>query len=281
MSDRGTTVGRPSPAALLQGGDTPSSAVRLTCIHHAGGAASAYAAWSKAMPDTVALYRVQLPGREGRFSEPFEECLVNAADAVAQALHRLDGNKPLVLFGHSMGAVIAFHAARRLATLGDFRLRTLVVSGCVAASRLEAQVARRGALHTLDDRALALAVAAYGGLPSFVTESPELMEALMPIFRADFRLVDTYAYRAAPPLDVPVHAFYGDRDEHADPDDVLAWGAETTAGFRSTRFEGGHFFLRERADAVHAALVRELESARQIPPMPRTDNSADGSAQLP
>ena len=91
------------------------SLVRLFCLPWAGGGASAYRAWKRAMPEAIEVCPVQLPGREDRVSEPpfrrVEPCIAALTAAIVPRLDR-----PYALFGHSMGAILAFelvHALRR------------------------------------------------------------------------------------------------------------------------------------------------------------------------
>src|SRR5439155_802806 len=56
-----------------------------------------------------------------------------------------------------------------------------------------------------------------GGVPAEVDESPELMELLMPVIRADFSVCETHRYRPEPPLHCPIVAFCGEQDREVPP----------------------------------------------------------------
>lgn len=93
----------------------PGSAapVRLVCFPHAGGSASYYFPVSKALSSVADVQVLQYPGRQDRRTTPFVEDMDELADAVTAVLRdQLD--LPLVLFGHSMGATLAFEVAARL-----------------------------------------------------------------------------------------------------------------------------------------------------------------------
>ena len=70
-----------------------------------------FSSWGRAMPADVELCGVQMPGREGRLSEPpitdWEEVIVRLTDGLMPLLDR-----PVAFFGHSLGAVLAFELAQ-------------------------------------------------------------------------------------------------------------------------------------------------------------------------
>src|SRR4051812_48826937 len=108
------------------------AAVSLVCVPHAGAGASAYASWRHLLPADVLLHSVQLPGREDRLGEPLPADLGAVADRVAPCLDRQTRSRPLVLFGHSMGGLLAYALAQRLEEAGR-PVAHVVVSGCLPA----------------------------------------------------------------------------------------------------------------------------------------------------
>lgn len=87
--------------------------MRLVCLPHAGGSASSYFSMSAALTPSVETLSVQYPGRYDRRKEPCIESIPELAEAIFTALFEW-ADRPLALFGHSMGAVLAFEVARRL-----------------------------------------------------------------------------------------------------------------------------------------------------------------------
>src|SRR5215211_3445687 len=91
----------------------PQALLRLFCIPHAGGSASAYQAWSNILAPAIEVVSVQLPGRENRYFEPLYHGIEPLVQDLAQAIAPwLD--KPFAIFGHSMGALVGFELARHL-----------------------------------------------------------------------------------------------------------------------------------------------------------------------
>lgn len=228
-----------------------AAAIRLFCFPHAGAGASAYARWPAAFSPSVEVAPVQLPGREDRILE--EPCV--DPDATAYTLAR-SVSGPYALFGHSMGARLAFEVARRLRAAGARPPEVLYVSGCRAPDVL-ADGPLDG-LSRVDDNELLARLRAGGGLPDEVTAEPELLELLLPSLRADFTWLDDYTYREAAPLPVPIVGFAGDQDRAAPVEQMRGWRRHTSAGFALHLLPGGHFFIRDQLPALVALIQASL-----------------------
>ncbi|MGP3750117.1 thioesterase II family protein [Streptomyces sp. IBSNAI001] len=241
----GWIVGTRRPAAPF---------ARLFCLPYAGGGASTYAAWPSLFPDNVEVCPVELPGRLTRWSEKAFEQAEPLVDELATALSgELD--VPYALFGHSMGALLAFELARALRRRGAAEPRVLFVSGGPAP-----QLRRRHRqIHDQPDDVVVARLRELGAVPKDVYDEPELLELLMPTIRADFSVVETYVHRHEPPLGCPVVAFAGTEDREVPADQVDPWHEQTTGGFTRHLLPGDHFFLHSARtallDSVHAALT--------------------------
>ena len=227
--------------------------LRLFCFPYAGGGALIYRAWTQALPDDVELCAVQLPGREQRLREPPIRRVSQAVDLLSAALARhLD--RPFAIFGHSMGAVLGYETARRLLVDTGIEPCRLFVSG----HRAPHLPSRKPPLHGLPDDAFIAGVKALDGTPADVFEDKELMGLVLPMLRADFELVETYAELPGPRLSCPVMAMGGDADTDVPMEDITPWQDVTRGPFKSAFFRGGHFFLNTARDDLLEVLVNEL-----------------------
>ena len=229
-------------------------ALRLFCFPFAGGGARAFQAWPDLLPREVELWVAQLPGREGRFSERAYTRLPDlVADLVRAFAPHTDG--PYSLFGHSMGALIAFALARELRRAGLRGPELLMVSGCRAPQRRDTDPP----MHTLPDQEFLEEIRALNGTPEAVLQNEELLQLLIPLLRADFAVCETYEYVQEAPLDCPIVAFGGDEDAEVSLEDLAAWSEQTTRGSSHQMFPGDHFYLLGDNGPLLKAISAQLD----------------------
>ena len=213
---------------------------RLFCLPFAGGGASFFLPWRKALAD-LAVVPVQYPGRETRMAEACRTDLAQLVEELAQAiLSQLD--RPYYLLGYSLGAKVGFALCHRLAEIGVPAPELFLP---FAHSAPDVPHGYPGA-NRLPDAEFFQHLQSYGGLPDIVLEDPDLMRMLLPILRADIGLVE----HAVPnqPLACPILAYAGMHDRAADPIAVGGWRRFAQNGFALRSFDGGHFFARTAQD---------------------------------
>lgn len=242
----------------------PSAGQRpLVCFPPAGAAASFFQGLARAAPAAVDPWALSLPGREARIGEPAIERMDALADATADALLRLlaDARPPAILFGHSMGASLAFEVARRIEAVRPDAVGHVVVSGRAGP---RGQWAYPEAAPPTDDELVA-ALRMLGGTPEELLAEPDMLELLLPPLRSDYRLLLDYRPRLDPPLRSGITAIAGDEDPSVGPGELASW-AEVTAGpFATATVRGGHVYVADRVDEA-AALIAEVAEALQRRP---------------
>jgi pyochelin biosynthetic protein PchC len=229
--------------------------LRLVCFPHAGGTASYFRPWRHAVPSGVELHAVQYPGRLDRVGDPCVVDMDTMAAGIADAVAPLTG-VPVVFFGHSLGAVVAYEVACALAERGGPLPARVFVSGRPAPHRQ-----RPDALHLASDDDLWADVQRLGGTSTALLDDPELRKLVMPTLRADYTLSETYRPRPVPPLDCPVTAVLGDADPEVDEEEAAGWQRYTRGGFSLRVFPGDHFYLIPRMSDLLAELVRGVPYA--------------------
>lgn len=231
--------------------------VRLLCFPHAGGAASFFRSWADAVPDGVEVVAVRYPGREDRLFDPMADSLEELARSVADSCHRfLDA--PLALFGHSMGASVAYETALRLQEEHGTGIAALFVSARTAPGR-----SHRPFTYTTDDELLDH-VQSLGGTGVATLRDPEVLDLVLPSIRGDYRLVGDYKGTIGRcSLRAPVVGYFGTQDANADEEAVAAWSEVTGDSFLLRAFHGDHFYLLERRRELLLDLFAHLDHAEQ------------------
>ncbi|MEY8352007.1 thioesterase domain-containing protein [Lachnospiraceae bacterium 54-53] len=228
----------------------------MFCFPYAGGGASVYGGWERALKGLADVCPIQLPGREERImEEPYTEMsgLINdLMECMAPYIRR-----DMILFGHSMGAKMAFEMAGQLEQAGVF-LKHLILSG----SRVPDSPEPRPIYH-LSDEEFKREIGRFDGTPAEILENRELLDFFLPMLRADFTLDETYYQREMRALSCPITAFCGMQDEEAGPAAVLKWEELTGGKFECHMYGGGHFFIREHTGEILAVIKEIIRGIRQ------------------
>lgn len=226
----------------------PAATARLVCFPHAGGSATGFRILSARLGPAVETHAVQYPGHQDRRAEPLIDDLHALADQAAQALGdwAVRDGRPLALFGHSMGASVAYEVARRLEQRRDLVLASLFASGRPAPS-----ADRIGSVHRLGDGELLGHMRRLDGTLGALLDDDELVRAMiLPALRNDFRAAETYQAEPGPPLACPITALIGAADPWVTAGQAARWGDYTTGPFDLRTLAGGHFYIDAQADAV-------------------------------
>ncbi|MBZ4016089.1 thioesterase II family protein [Streptomyces purpurogeneiscleroticus] len=233
----------------------PSNRLKLFCLPYAGGSANrVFHDWTPALTEHVELWPLELPGRGARMAEsPCTSVEALVDDLLHAVLPALDG--PYALFGHSLGAIVAFELARRLEHAHHRPAVHLMVSGHEAPDVLS----EPDRDHLLPDEEFRDRLSELAGTPQEVLDNDDLMELVIPVLRADFAAANTY--RLDSPwlrLSCPVTAFGGIEDPEAPPHTLRAWQHRSTGPFRLRLLPGNHFYLHSEQALLLQSITEAL-----------------------
>ena len=232
----------------------PTATLRLFCFPYAGGGAPVYREWSALLPNAEVV-AIQYPGRGARMMEPPLQSLPELVEGIYHAILPYL-NKPFAFFGHSLGSLVAFELTRLLRRNGQPLPKQLLVSARRAPDQPR-PVERL--MHTLTDAEFIEDLKSYNGTPREILENKDLMELVLPVLRADFRINETYEYREEAPLNIPLTAFGGTADHRAGEEDMTKWQAHTASTFHVQMFDGDHFYLNHLQNELTAAIAENLK----------------------
>jgi len=162
--------------------------------------------------------------------------------------------EPFVFFGHSMGAMIAFETARHLRRTYGFEPVHLFISGSGPP-----QLPRNGPpTYDLPDDKFTKELERLNGTPREVLEHSELLQLMMGQLRADFEVVQTYAYTSEPPLSCGISVFGGLEDSETNRERLARWREQSTGFFSISMLPGDHFFLHTAESLLCRLLSQRL-----------------------
>lgn len=229
--------------------------VRLWCVPFAGGTVYSYRKLTNFLAPSVAFAPLELPGRGKRIGEP----LLRDVDAMLRDLARQilpRTSEPYAIYGHSMGALLAYLLTIALQQRQCPLPQHLFVSG-----RQSPGIPRRmPPLHALPDEEFLRQIQAFGGLPEVIARERELVALFLPVLRADFQALESYAVPdaiRASRIPVPITVFFGASD-YFPRRDAEDWQNFSTGKVAVHEFSGDHFFIFHHLSAIGGIISRTL-----------------------
>lgn len=227
----------------------------LFCFPYAGGNSFAYRPLRELQPAGLNVVGIELPGRGARSAEALCTSLDLLAEDAFRQLSDQIASAPYALFGHSMGASLAYMTACRLRKAGFPLPAALILSGREAPS---ARVPKQR--HLLPKEAFFAELLTLGGCPPQILADSELLAYFEPILRADFKAVETWRVQEESPLDIPFTIMIGQDDDISEAD-AMKWSGYTTRSLELHRFAGDHFFILRNWSEIMRLIAGRLPLA--------------------
>lgn len=233
----------------------------LICLPFAGAGVGFYRQWARLGVPGLVLVPILLPGRERRISESPYISVESAVDGIFdQTLDCARQGGPFALFGHSLGAVLAYELTWKLVRGGHRPVR-LFVSGSMAPGW--PIPAAYGAMSDAGDDDFVAALEQRVGYQHEGLHTDEVRRLVLPALRADVQMHTSYRTTAAEGLPIPVTVMRGADDPIVSHQSALGWRDSTAAEFDLVEFDGGHMYLVDSGRAVLGVVARHLRQGRE------------------
>ena len=191
---------------------------QVICFPYLGGYANAFLKLAYTLEGSVELWAANPPGHGGsrmQLVSDIDVLIERYAEEVKKII------KPgCVFFGHSMGGTIAYYLTKRLMESGGKETcpKAVIISACGAPTSI------RGVRYSnLPDDELIEQLTSYGAMPKEVLAEDDFIKMLTPVFRADYRILESASRKDPSPLEVPTYLLWGEKDSAVSLDAILQW----------------------------------------------------------
>lgn len=228
--------------------------IPLVCVPFAGAGASFFHPWGELAGPGRPILALQLPGREWRLiDEPYRDVVAAAADLAPSVVEQAGRGGRVALFGHSLGAVLAYEIAHALVRGGDVGVERLFVSGSP-----DPWTPRTSRASGLDDDEFLLRVREFAGYDHEALADPDMRELILPALRADVEMHESYTPGTDAPLAAPITALHARDDALVSAEQTAGWSKATSGPFQMVEVDGGHMYLTEDAAGLLRLVAVDL-----------------------
>jgi len=230
-------------------------AIKLFCLPYAGGSSAFYGKWRAALAPDIELVFVELSGRGMRFGEKLYQSFEQAVEDVYTTIRaQIKADEPYAIFGHSMGALLAFEAVQKMQQAQQNVPDWLFLS---AKKPPIEKYHEKMDTHTLSRQAFCAHLKELGGTPQEFFDSEALQDLFLPIIRADYRILSQH--RPNPNIQrLNSQLIILNGKEDIQEKDVLEWEELTNKTCDFHFFTGGHFYIQKHVATVHQLIRNKL-----------------------
>ena len=228
----------------------PDPRLRLICLPYAGGTALVFREWGELAPEGLEVCPIELPGHGARFGQPLLSSVQEIVEHIIPSVALLM-DRPVAIFGHSMGGLVAYELCREIIRRGLPHPVHLFVSASP-----DPRLPRSNTSQAPDD-VLIRHLGEMGGTPLAVLQSDEMMALALPIIRAYLGALENFQHQDGPVLSVPMTVIGGTGDTLVPSGKLEGWQA--LADSVSTVYvPGRHFFIHDSQQRVIDIVARKV-----------------------
>lgn len=224
----------------------------LFAIPYAGGHSLVYRNLKTLLEPSVMLRALEPPGRGKRVKEKLIPDINQIAENLFDQIRpEIESGTEYALFGHSMGALIAYLTTKIISDNGLPMPVQLFCSGHGAPSVPKIDLTKDLPKYTASSEIFWSYIDSLGALPPELKEHRELMDYFEPIIRADIQALELYNYKPIDaPLPVCLTVLYGIEDVETPISGLHPWQIESEHPVEFIPFSGGHFGIFDELEKV-------------------------------
>ncbi len=214
---------------------------RLICFHHAGGSTNQYLNLLKPWKDQLEIWVLDLPARAFRSKEP---AITKMDDLITLLINQLADlpPKPTRLFGHSMGALIAYELSCHCKKQANpIEIQKLGISGLAAPSN--ENLRNKKIISELPEDEFLSEIEKYSPMPDMVKKENSSLKFFLEVARNDMKLIESYKNSNTDILNIPSYIFSGSEDLQVPVESLTQWQKLITLAHPPYIYAGGHFYL--------------------------------------
>lgn len=234
------------------------SKCKLFCVPFAGGSAFSFSNWLVELKDQIRIVPVELSAKEfkagGEFHQTFSQVLQEALQPIKECAR---AGEAYALFGHSMGALLAFELYYAVDRLHLVLPEYIILSAISPPDKFSCRK-----IVSKSESDFETYVTQMGGLPEGILENKSMKESALKTIRKDYDMMATYKYsHYGHSITCPGYILQGSEDKIVTENDAGVWGGFFQKPVKVITINGGHFFINGSFHTV-MEIIKRIDSKR-------------------
>lgn len=229
---------------------------RLFCFPCAGGDVTMFRDWYQYLPDTE-VWCANLPGRGVLTSMPYPDSFAGLIQPFIAELSNDFADRPIMLLGHSFGALLAYALAI------DMQRNNVPADALLVCARRGPERKGRYDFSAMSDQQVLDKLIEMNSIPDELMQSEELLSFYLQVIIRDLVLNETIV-STDQPLAIPLYIYAGQQDAVVSPEDIAAWQTVTTGTVVQRDFPGDHLFIMKNREPFLDQLSLDIDEIQGI-----------------
>lgn len=219
----------------------------LFCLPYAGGSELIYYKWKNYLDSSIKLYPLELKGRGKRLYEDFYKNIEEAVDDIFNNIKDIIIDNDYAIYGHSLGSLLAYELYYKIYKMGLRQPKHIFFSGSVAPNVINKN---NNKIYNLSKDDFIKKMKDLGGTPDRLLNNNKLLNIFLPIFRNDFKILETYEYKQRKcKIKCGITILNGKQDSF-NMGEKLNWEDLACGNFEIYNLEGDHFFINSNFENI-------------------------------
>ncbi len=243
--------------------------MKLFCIPYAGGNEKAYREWN---PDkNIEVIPLKLRGRSDQLMQrPYSSLREAAEDCFIQIMDRVD-DEPYAIFGHSMGAMIAYELYSVIRDCFGKMPEVMFLSGVnEPAYRYKGK-----SLDKISDEELMRYMVKLGSIPKEYSQNM-ILQNYIQTFRNDLKLLEDWKFQKSENLiKCDVVVICAKNDPVVSISGAKKWEKYTSDSFKFYKVKGNHFYFMSGTEELFSILKENMVSSDESRKFKRNNSNME------
>lgn len=221
--------------------------IKLLCLPYEGSSAMFFWGWKKELGEDITIVPLELAGRGRRIADRRYEKFEDMLEDVFKCAEHYLAEGAYAILGHSMGATLAFELVRKIEMNGKPLPEHIFLSGAKAPTTEKLPEG----YSELDDEQFVQRIKEIGGIQEEISDNKELMSFVLPIIRADFKVIESYKnVKLEQKLSLKASVFYASNDQQIIDETLFPWQELFEQKVEFYKFKGNHLFINEKRSKI-------------------------------